>query len=59
MHRVCPADRRGCGFGQAEVQHLALGDELSDRGGGLLDGGVRVDPVLVVQVDSIGAKPPQ
>ena len=51
MHRVRPPDRRRCGFGQAEVQHLALGDQLGDRGGGLLDRGVRVDPVLVVQVD--------
>ena len=59
MHRVCPADRRGCGFGQADVQDLALGDQFGDRGGGFLDGGVRVDPVLVVQVDAVGAEPLQ
>jgi hypothetical protein len=35
------ADGLGAGFGEPEVQDLALGDQVGDRSGGLLDGGVR------------------
>ena len=38
------------------MQHLALGDQVGDRPGGLLDRRVRVDAVLVVQVDVVGAE---
>ena len=38
---------------------LALGDELGQGADGLLDGGLRVDAVLVVQVDVVGAEPLQ
>jgi len=38
------------------VQHLALGDQIRDRLCGLLDRGVRVDAVLVEQVDVVGAQ---
>ena len=51
------ADRGGAGLGQADVADLALGDQLGQRADGVLDGRVRVDPVLVVQVDVVGAEP--
>ena len=47
------------GLGQAEVAHLAGVDELLDGAGDVLDGDVRVDAVLVEQVDGVGAQPPQ
>src|SRR4051812_23798878 len=41
------------------MQHLALGHQLGDRRGSFLDGGARVNPVLVVQVDAVRAEPPE
>jgi hypothetical protein len=57
VYGVGPADRGGAGLGQPDVADLALGDELGQRTDGVLDGRVRVDPVLVVQIDVIGAQP--
>ena len=59
VHGVGAADRLRGGLGQPDVQDLALGDQLGQRADGLLDRGVRVDPVLVVEVDVVGAEPPQ
>ena len=59
MHRVGSADRVGPGLGQADVADLALRDQLGEGADGVLDGRVRVDPVLVVQVDVVGAEPLQ
>ena len=56
LHGVCAADGLGGGLGEAEVQHLALGDQVGDGLRGLLDRGVRVDAVLVEQVDVVGAQ---
>ena len=56
---VGAADRLGAGLGQADVPDLALGDQLGQRADGLLDRRVRVDPVLVVEVDAVGAEPLQ
>ena len=53
---VGAADGRGAGLGQAEVPDLAGRDELLDRAGDVLDGHLRVDAVLVEQVDDVGAK---
>lgn len=39
------------------MAHLALGDQFGQRADGLLDGRVRVDAVLVVEVDVVGAEP--
>jgi len=55
MHRVGAADRGWAGLGQADVADLAFCDEISERADGVLDGRVRVDTVLVVQVDVISA----
>jgi hypothetical protein len=56
VHGVGAADRVGRSFGQADVQDLALVEQIDQRGDGVLDGGVRVDPVLVVEVDPVGAQ---
>src|SRR3989441_4917614 len=57
VHGVGAADRVGACLGQADVADLALGDQPGQSSDGLLDGSVAVDPVLVVQVDVVGAQP--
>ncbi len=59
VHGVGAADRVRAGLGQADVADLAFGDQVGQRADGLLDGGIRVDPVLVVQVDVVDAQPLQ
>ena len=49
----------GGGLGQAEVPDLARLDEFLDGAGDVLDRHVRVDPVLVVQVDACRPEPLQ
>ena len=56
LHGVRPADGLHAGLGEAEVPHLALGDQLLDRARHLLDRHVRVDAVLVEEVDRVGAQ---
>lgn len=46
----------GAGLGQAEVADLALGDQVAHGAGHVLDRHVRVDTVLVEQVDMVGAQ---
>ncbi len=53
------AQRRGRRFGEAEGAHLAGRDQLADGAGDILDRHVRVDAVLVEEVDVIGAEPLQ
>jgi hypothetical protein len=43
-------------LGQAPVQDLALGLQIVDRTGDGLDRDLRIDPVLVEEVDAVGAK---
>jgi hypothetical protein len=45
------------GLRQPDVADLALDDQLRQGADGLLDGRVRVDPVLVVQIDVVGGQP--
>ncbi|GAB3837997.1 hypothetical protein GCM10027610_041080 [Dactylosporangium cerinum] len=59
MHRVGAADGVDPGLGQADVPDLALLHQPRERAHGVLDGGARVDAVLVVQVDAVGAEAPQ
>ena len=47
-------ERRG-----ADVADLALLDEVGQRAEGLVDVGVRVGAVDLVEVDPVGAEPPQ
>jgi hypothetical protein len=56
---VGAADGAGGGLGHAEVPDLAGRDELGDGAGDVLDRHVRVHPVLVVQVDHVGAEAAQ
>ena len=56
MHRVGAADRGGASLGQADVADLAFCDKISEGTDGVLDRRVRVDTVLVVQVDVISAR---
>ena len=50
------ADRPGGGLGQAEVLDFALGDQLPDRPSHVLDRHVRVDAVLIEDIDAIGSQ---
>ena len=59
VHGVRAADGVGPGLGQPDVADLALGHQLGQRADGVLDRRVRVHPVLVVEVDVVGAEPPQ
>ena len=56
MHRVGATDRGGAGLGQADVADLALRDQLGESADGLLDRRLRVDPMLVVEVDVVDAE---
>ena len=56
VHGVGATDRVGRGLGQADVQDLALADQLGQCADGVLDGRAGVDPVLVVEVDPVGAQ---
>ena len=59
MHGVSAANGLRRRFGQAEIPHLAGGHELGHRADRLLDRRVRVDAVLVVDVDGVDAEPLQ
>jgi hypothetical protein len=54
---VGTANRGRPGLGQADVADLALGDQLGQRADGILDRGFRIDAVLIVEIDVVGAKP--
>jgi len=49
----------GARFGEPEGGDLAGGDQVLDGAGDLLDGNIRIDAVLVEQVDAIGAESAQ
>jgi len=53
LHGVGSADRGRAGLGQADVSDLALGDQLGQGADGVLDGDLRIDPVLVVKVGAL------
>src|SRR3712207_6593657 len=59
MHRVCPPYGLGTRLREAQVAHLPCLDELLHRADGFLDGHLRVHPVLVVEVYSVYAEPPE
>ena len=56
MDGVRAANRRRRRLGQSEVAHLAGLHELGHRADGLLDRRLRVDAVLVVEVDVVDAQ---
>jgi hypothetical protein len=57
--RMGAADRHGIGFRQAEVANFARADQVADRARDLLDRDIGIEPVLVEQVDPVGAQPPE
>ena len=57
LHRMRATDRLDAGLGQAEVLDLAGLDQLLHRTGDLFDRNLRVDPVLVEEVDRVGLQP--
>ncbi len=54
LHRVGAADRLRPGLGQAEVSHLAFGNQIAHGTGHIFNRHVRIDPVLIEQVDAVG-----
>src|SRR6478672_11252722 len=56
MDGVGASDGVGPGFGQAEVPDLPVADEVGEGTDGVLDRCAWVDPVLVVEVDVVGAE---
>jgi hypothetical protein len=59
LHGVRTPDGAGGGLRHAEVLHLARRDQVIHRAGHLLDRHVRIDPVLVVQIDHVQPEPAQ
>ena len=53
------ADRLHAGFRQAEVLDLAFLDQILHRARDILDRHVRVDAVLIEQIDHVGLEPLQ
>src|SRR5512140_3848815 len=52
-----PPDRPHPRLGQPEVLHLPFLDQLLDRPGDVLDRYVRVDAVLIIEIDRLDAEP--
>jgi hypothetical protein len=59
MDGMGAADRRRSGFRQAEMAHLALPDQFGHRCDGVFDRRLRIDTVLVIEIDSVDPKPHQ
>jgi hypothetical protein len=56
MNRGRPANLLTGRLREAEVEHLALRDQLRHRTDGLLDRDRGIHPVLVVEVDAVGSQ---
>src|SRR5208283_2545479 len=50
-------ERRGRGFGEAEISNLAHAHELRHRADGFLDRRSRIDTVQIVKIDGVDAEP--
>jgi hypothetical protein len=59
LHRMSAANRLRAGFRQAEVLDLAFVNQRFDYAGDFLDRHVRINPMLVKQVDEIGLQSAQ
>ena len=51
---MCAANGFRARLGKTEVQNLSCLDQILDRAGHVLDRHVRVDAVLVVEIDAVG-----
>jgi hypothetical protein len=54
---VSPTNRLHACFGQAEVFDLTFLDELFDGAGDIFNGHIRIDAVLIEQIDHAGLQP--
>src|SRR3954453_4988732 len=59
MDGVCPPERLRTRLGQPEMAHLAGPHQFRHGAARLLDRRVRIDPVLVVEVDRLDSEPPE
>jgi hypothetical protein len=59
VNRVGAADGLRTWLREAEMLHLALGDQVLDRGGYVLDRHVRVDAMLIEEINHLDAQPLQ
>src|SRR5438094_10380974 len=59
MHRMRASDTIGAGFGQTEITHLAGANQLRHRAYGFFDRRLRIDPMLIIEIDAINAEPAQ
>src|SRR5437773_37519 len=59
MDAMGAADRFGSGFGQAKKTDLACAHEFSHCADGLLNGRVRINPMLIVEIDALNIEPAQ
>src|SRR6266581_5418758 len=59
MHRVRAFDGLGRGFREPEIAHLALLDELGHRAHGVLDRGIGIHAMLIVEIDDLDAETAQ
>ena len=59
MDGVGATDRLGTRFGEAEVPDLALLNQLLHRSSHVFDRHLRIDTVLVEQIDHVGLEPPE
>ena len=59
MHLVRAANGLGRRLGQAEMAHLALAHEVRHRADRLFDRHLRIDAMLIIQIDDIDPEPLQ
>ena len=57
LNGVRATDRLHARFRKAEVLHLALLDQILHRSGDIFDRHVRIDAVLIEEVDDVGLQP--
>src|SRR5260370_28652339 len=56
LSSVRPADGLGARLGQTEVQNLSFFNQFFDGVCHILDWHIRIDPVLVVEINAVGSE---
>ena len=59
MNGMSPPDGCGRSFGKSDVTNFTLLHKIGHRANGLFDWRVRIDAVLVVEIDRVDIQPPQ
>src|SRR6202044_3134494 len=57
LHCVGPADSLRARLGKPKVLHLALLDEIFHGSGNVFDRNIRIDTMLIEQIDDISSEP--